>query len=221
VLIEADKRRYGDLLKRHADNPKVISMNRFVGFTGSDSLDVLLRDTPVPKDFDVLSIDIDGNDHHVWNAVSAFVPKIVCIEYNNTIPNEVQFVQAADPRLNQGSSLSALVQLARSKGYDLVCVTFNNAVFVRSEYYSLFKIPDNSPAKLREDLSAVTYLFCGYDGTIMISGKNWIAHHGEIRISPRLRQLPSMFRKYPPNFSRVQEILYKFYWRAARLLGRG
>src|ERR1700733_13278914 len=68
VMIEYDKARYEDLLKRHGKNPKVINLQALVGFTEADGLDLLLARTPIPKDFDVLSIDIDGNDYHTWKS---------------------------------------------------------------------------------------------------------------------------------------------------------
>jgi hypothetical protein len=221
VLIEADRKKYFELSERYADNPKITALNRFVGFGCDDNLDCLLANTPVPRDFDLLSIDIDGNDYHVWGALSRYTPKVVCIEYNCTIATEVDFVQAADRRVNQGASLAALTRLGRHKGYDLVCVSSTNAMFVRSCHFHLFGILDNSPRALREDLSAITHLFCGYDGTLFTVGREFLPHHRGVRIRRRLRQLPTMFRTYPQNFGPVRRLLYKGYWRGARLLGRG
>ena len=56
----------------------------------------LLADTSVPLDFDVLSVDVDGVDFHLWQAVREYRPKVVCIEYNRTIPNEVEFTTSAE-----------------------------------------------------------------------------------------------------------------------------
>ena len=219
VFIEADRNRYADLVQRFSGNKNVISVNTFVGFGANDSLDRILADKPIPEDFDVLSIDIDGNDYHVWNAMSVYTPKIVCIEFNQTIPTEVEFVQPADPQLNQGASLLSLVGLGRRKGYELVCVTHNNAIFVRSAYFPLLGISNNEPRTLREDVSAVTYLFSGYDGRLFVRGREFLGHH-DIRIANRLRQLPKCFRSYPPNFGRLTRWSYKVYRRVTRLLGR-
>src|SRR5207302_7194236 len=105
------------------------------------------------------SIDIDGNDYHVWEKISDYEPKVVCIEFNPTVPAEVDFVQHADPHLKQGASLLALSRLGKAKGYELISVLTSNAFFVKAEYFPRFGIEDNSPQALWEDLSNVTYIF--------------------------------------------------------------
>jgi len=68
VLIEGNARRFQDLLKTYEGNGKVIPINAFVGFEKENGLDLLLEATEIPSDFDLLSIDIDGNDYHFWPA---------------------------------------------------------------------------------------------------------------------------------------------------------
>jgi len=79
VLIEGNSKRFRELLKNFRGNSKVNPINAFVGFEESDGLDSLLKATSVPVDFDLLSIDIDGNDYHVWEAVKHYKPKAVVI----------------------------------------------------------------------------------------------------------------------------------------------
>jgi hypothetical protein len=215
VLIEASSRKFEDLLRRHSKNPKVVAINRTVGFQDHDGLDAILADTAIPVDFDVLSIDIDGNDYHVWNQVSRYRPKVVCIEFNPTIPNEVRFVQPADPTVAQGASLSALADLGRSKGYELVCVLTFNAIFVRSEYFPLFEIEDNRPEVLRADLDLITYFFTGYDGTVFLRGAAWLPWHDLPLEESRLQALPRRLRGYPLDYSPFQRVLFRL-WRSVR-----
>jgi len=211
ILIEANKAKFNALTKNYEHNDKVVAVNQFVGFEQDDSLDQILADTSIPRDFDFLSIDIDGNDYHVWKAVHHYNPKVVIVEFNPTIPTEVDFVQPADPAIQQGSSLSSLTALGNDKGYELVSVLSFNAIFVRREYYPLFQIEDNSPQVLRTDLTAITYLFAGFDGHIFLRGSRRLHWHRMDLKESRFQQLPKFLRNYPGNFSAWQRKLFGFY----------
>src|SRR6266566_395581 len=170
VLIESSRDAFRSLQQRFSSNPKVVTINQAVGLTAENKLDNILKATPVPRDFDFLSIDIDGNDYHVWKSISQYEPKLVCIEFNPTIPTPLKFVQPPDGSLNTGSSIFSLVELGKDKGYEMISVLLFNAFFVKSKYFPLFQIPDNSPEALRTDLSLVTCLCSGFDGTILLRG---------------------------------------------------
>lgn len=191
VLIEGNTRRFQDLLKRFEGNKKVIPINAFVGFEKENGLDSILKTTEMPIDFDLLSIDIDGNDYHVWESVQHYKPKAVVIEFNPTIPNSVEFVQARDMQVTQGSSILSITKLGKLRGYELVATTKTNAIFVDSKYFGLFGIKDNSVRALRTDESSITYIFCGYDGTVFIRGYGkspWEAiyyRESRMQLSPR------------------------------------
>ena len=211
VMIEGSARRFADLKASFKDNPTVLPMHAFVGFTDADGLDSILASTPIPEDFDVLSIDIDGNDYHVWNAVKRYRPRVVVIEYNPTIPTAVDFVQPADMSVNQGASITALDRLARQKGYELVAVTTHNCLFVRRDYFPTFGIADNSPASLRADESLVTYIFNGFDGTVFIRGYGALGWHGIPYREGKMQLLPRMFRKFPDALGPFMKKLVKPY----------
>jgi len=211
VLIECDPERFAALQQKYAGNAKLITLNRMVGYEGPDRLDAILGGTPIPKDFDLLSIDIDGNDYHVWEALTAYRPKVVCIEFNPTIPTEVDFVQPPDPRLNQGASVSALARLAQSKGYELVSVLEFNALFVRAEDFQVFEIDDNRPETLRADLSAITWLFTGFDGRVFLRGRQELPWHGMRMKESRLQVLPSFLQKYPPSYGSLRRRLFQWF----------
>jgi hypothetical protein len=208
VLIEGSKTKFSELQKNYSSKKNVITVNASVGFHENDSLDVILADLPVPCDLDLLSIDVDGNDYHIWKATSKYRPKTICIEFNPTIPTEVSFVQRADSSVNQGASLLSLVELGREKGYELVSVLPCNAFFVDSKYYPLFEIRDNRPETLRKDLSAITYLFSGYDGTICLRGKKHLPWHGLPLRESAIQHLPKLLRKYPDDYSRVENLVF-------------
>jgi len=211
VLIEADPQRFVELRTTYAANPKVIPVKAFVNFSGPDTLDNLLAKTAIPKSFDLLSIDIDGNDYHIWDSLKKFQPRVVVIEFNPTIPADIEFVQPKDMNVTQGSSLAALVTLGTRKGYELVAATFLNAFFVRREDFKRFAITDNSPAALKQT-SAETRLFQLYDGTVVLAGRNRLLWHDITLRQRHVQILPRMFRRHPDNMNPVQSFLFKV-WR--------
>ncbi len=208
VLIEADARKFQDLQNNYRHRDDVMTINRFVGFSETDNLDQILSDTPIAEDFDLLSIDIDGNDYHVWQAMKRYKPKVVVIEFNPTIPTDVRFVQPPDPSVSQGSSLSSLVDLATSKGYELVSVLPFNAFFVRREYYERFQIESNSPHVLRTDSSFVTHLFSGYDGTVFLAGNCRLPWHRMPLKASKVQHLPRYLRTFPSNYNALQRVAF-------------
>lgn len=211
VLIEGSAARFGDLQATFRGNPRVIALNRYVGFTPADGLDAILAATPIPHDFELLSIDIDGNDYHVWKAVTRYRPKVVVIEYNPTIPSAVQFVQPADMRVNQGTSILSMTQLAREKGYELVSATAHNCLFVTKELFPLFGITDNSVLAIRPDESLVTYIFNGFDGTVFVRGYGRLEWHKVPYVESKLQQVPRWLRQFPDTYGPVLRVIAKHY----------
>ncbi len=208
VLIEADIEKFKDLERNYNANADVHPMHGFVGFDQKDNLDTFLAKTEIPKDFDFLSIDIDGNDYHVWAAMREYQPKALVIEYNPTIPNECEFVQAADPNVHQGTSLLSLVKLGKSKGYELVCAMQLNAFFVKREYFDYFGIESNEPRLLRQDLSFITYVYVGYDGELFFTGNKRLPWH-DMEFNPaRLQPLPKSLRQFVDDYSFFQKVQY-------------
>jgi len=211
VLIEGDEKRVADLRRNYATNPKVLPIHRFVTTSGSNRLDAILAQTPIPKNFDFLSIDIDGNDYYIWESLADYRPKLVVVEFNPTIPNEVDFVQDNSPNVNHGCSVAALVRLASTKGYELACVLPFNAFFIKAEYFPLLEIPDNSLNTLRTDKSNITYFFSGYDGTIFIRGNKSLSWIGIPLQESRMQHLPLWLRRYPGNYNYFQKQALKLY----------
>lgn len=209
IFIEGNAEKFKELEANYHGQSRVRNVNAYVGFGDQDGLDAILARHPIPDEFDFLSIDIDGNDFHVWKALSNYRPKVVCIEFNPTIPNEVSFVQQASPSVNQGSSLLALNDLAQSKGYELVCALSYNAIFVARPYFARFGISDNSPSTLRKDLSFITWLFVGYDGSIHIDGARRLQWHGLKLREERMQALPRFLRSYPLDYSRGKKMLFR------------
>lgn len=207
VLIEGSEERFQTLKNNYSKYNNVYPLNGFVGYSEKDNLDTILKTIEIPKDFDFLSIDVDGNDYHIWDAMKKYSPKVVCIEFNPTVPTEVEFVQEANPRVNQGSSLLSLVKLGKEKGYELVSVLPWNAFFVKSEYFPLYEISENSPQQLRKSTELVTHIFSGYDGKIILQGGQKLCWHGVSFNDKNLQILPKFLRTAPFNYGRVRKLL--------------
>lgn len=216
VVIEADPQKFHQLQRTFFNLKRVITKNAWVGIGSEDGLDRLLADTGIPADFDLLSIDVDGMDYHIWDAMQGYRPKIVVIEFNPTIANGFEFVQRADFSVQHGCSVSALVVLGQAKGYELIATTLTNAFFVDRKYFLLFAITDNSVVALRADQSLVTQLFCGYDGTVLLGGNQTLLWHGIRYRTEDVQVLPKFLRKYPDSYGWFGGQLLKLYrrWRA-------
>jgi len=211
VLIEGSTERYLDLKQSFSQNDRITPVNAFVGFSADDGLDQILEKTDLPREFDLLSIDIDGNDFHVWKAVENFDPRIVVIEFNPTIPTAVEFVQEADMSINQGCGIAPLVKLAAGKGYELVCITQCNCIFVKAEYFERFGIEDNSPGALRADETLVTWVFCGYDGKVFVRGHGILPWHGIPYREKKMQQVSYLFRSFQSNYGTTMRWISRQY----------
>lgn len=165
VLIEGSPSKFEELKANYEGNDRVHPILGIVGFErGKDSLDDHLATTPCPLDLDLVSIDIDGADYFVWQSLKRYRPRVVVIEFNPSIPNDVVFVQDKDMAIHQGASLAAMVELGKRKGYELVATTNGNGFFVEESLFPLFGIEDNSVDAMRENV--IGRIFHGYDGTV-------------------------------------------------------
>ncbi len=96
-------------------------------FVTAENVNELFARHGVSERFDLLSIDIDGNDYWVWKALDRFTPRVVVIEYNIFLPLDVSCTIPYDPDHRweeqshyHGASLAALRKLGEAKGYALV-----------------------------------------------------------------------------------------------------
>ena len=75
----------GLLMDGSHENPSIGLAREFVT---AGNVEELFRKYGVPAEFDLLSIDIDGNDYWVWRAIRSYRPRVVVIEYNASLPCE-------------------------------------------------------------------------------------------------------------------------------------
>jgi hypothetical protein len=140
VYIEGEKERFQDLLETVKEHPGIVPICAYVDPlpTSENSLDRILAGTPIPKHFDLLSIDIDSYDLDVWESLSDYSPKIVVIEINSSIPPGI--VWRHSKKLS-GNSFTATCNVALQKGYSLVCHT-GNLIFVSNDSIDKLNLED-------------------------------------------------------------------------------
>lgn len=113
-----------------------------IEFVKPSNIEALLKKYSVPEEFDFLSIDIDGQDFHVWNRIIDYSPRVVSIEMNYHIAPGLDRVMRLDDNYTwdgsewTGASVTALKRLGNRKGYDLVCTCMSDAIFVRNDLTS-------------------------------------------------------------------------------------
>lgn len=114
-------------------------------FLTRETIDSVFLDAGVEGDLGLLSIDVDGVDWFLWDALSVASPRIVVCEYNAlfgpeaavTIPYRPDFdAWRAHPTAQYyGCSIAAIALLGHRKGYSLVAsnTAGNNAFLIRND----------------------------------------------------------------------------------------
>jgi hypothetical protein len=104
----------------------------------AENVNAIFFTAGIPRELDLLSIDIDGNDLWVWKALTSCRPRVVVIEYNPRWGPSKSRTVAYDPERRwdgtnyYGASVLALTRLGAEKGYDLVASTRSNLIFVQA-----------------------------------------------------------------------------------------
>lgn len=147
-----------------------------------DNINELFSMYGVPRNFAVLSIDIDFHDYHVWKAIddSRFRPIIVIVEYNSHIPPLESKTVPYDKSIKWdgysayfGASLLALSRLAMRRQYTLVhCESHGvNAFFVSNE--ALFDEETRHKMNSTDDDAALKMLVSAYFKRPNFYNRNW------------------------------------------------
>ena len=136
VGFEGDERRARRLARAYKNFEGVAARHALVTPANVASL---LKEHGVPREFGVLSLDIDSYDYWVLDAIlKEFRPRIVVTEINEKIPPPVRFVVSYDPhfRLQHhffGYSIASLEDLCARHGYALITLEYNNAFITPRE----------------------------------------------------------------------------------------
>lgn len=153
LWIEGNSQCYNEINKKFAPVIKTGQLKCKEAFITVDNINSLIQENGFMGEIDLLSIDIDGNDYYVWEAIDSIMPRVVIIEYNAKFPPECNWIMAYnaehlwDGSDRQGASLKALEELGQKKGYQLVGTNLNgiNAFFVKRELCkNFFPMPANA-----------------------------------------------------------------------------
>ena len=145
MMLEASSRRTDRLKMRFGP----MGVACLTDWAACENINDLILENGCEGEIDLLSIDIDGNDYWIWEAITACSPRLVIIEYNSLFGPDRAVVVPYDPEFDRhrfaeaaegghyyfGASLQALNQLAEQKGYRLVATEPRgvNAFFLRND----------------------------------------------------------------------------------------
>ena len=127
-------------------------------FIDKDNINDLISRNGISGDIGILSVDIDGNDYWVWEAIDCISPRIVICEYNShfgsknkvSVPYDKSFVrnQKHYSNIYYGASIAAFEYLAIKKGYSLITSNSsgNNVFFVRNDLLKNLKVSSSEEA---------------------------------------------------------------------------
>lgn len=124
-------------------------------FVTRENINALLSERGITGEIDLLSIDIDGNDYWIWDALTVIAPRLVIAEYNSYFGPEKSLVIPYEPEFDRhnykgfyyGASITALSRLAARKGYRLIATEprGHNCYFLRNDVSP--SIPATDPRK--------------------------------------------------------------------------
>jgi hypothetical protein len=127
-------------------------LNAICNIVTKENINDILINSQIEGDIGLLSIDIDGVDYWIWDAIEVISPRIVICEYNSifgdnyeiTVPYRADFDRnkAHYSNLYWGASLSAFCGLAHRKGYGFIGSNQagNNAFFIRNDLTNNFNL---------------------------------------------------------------------------------
>jgi hypothetical protein len=146
-----------------------------------DNVNDLFAKYQVPKDFDFLSIDVDGDDLYIFDALD-YQPSVNLAEYIPGMPNHLPLTVIegfsdwnGKPIVKgksfdyHGSNINAWYTVGKRKGYVLVTTVNVNVVLVREDFANLFFIPT-----FEEIISIPYFNFDGHRYNVQSNAKDHI-----------------------------------------------
>jgi hypothetical protein len=166
ILIEGDEYKTNLLRNNVTAFPEVTIHRAYISDEGENSLDQVLKYMNVPNKIDLISIDVDGNEYHILEAVKVYKPRLIIVEFNPTIPNSIEYVCGKDSRI--GSSALSLYLLAKKMGFHLVACTQTNLFLVATTDFKKMGMDEPSIADIMPS-DNLTYIISSYDGEMFLN----------------------------------------------------
>ena len=170
ILIEGGKSKFSELSKYVNEHHNVTASNTFVKIEGENSLDSILTRHSVPERFDLLSVDIDGDDYYIFKSLKKFTPRVVVIEFNATIPPFMEVVQETGEFF--GASALAILNLAHEKKYRIVTCTETNCILVNDADFHKLGIVEPQLKHIFPE-HALTYIVSALNSQVYLSKRPW------------------------------------------------
>ena len=139
IYIEGDSNKYNKLVYNFNSFDRITCLNKMVGFKDNDNLDLIVDESlHNKKEFDFVSIDVDGLDFFIFENFNKYLPKVVCIEVNaGHSPLYNELIEEKYAKNNIGQSLQIINNAAIKKDYFPLCYT-GNLFLIKNEYKHLF-----------------------------------------------------------------------------------
>lgn len=106
---------------------EIPSIGLYKEFINAGNVNKFFEKYNVPEEFELLAIHVGFNDFHIWNALDEkYKPMVVLIEYNGSIPADIDKVAKyrpfylGDDTDYFGAGILSFARLAEAKGYTLV-----------------------------------------------------------------------------------------------------
>lgn len=111
----------------HVFPPKLVE-----AWISVENVNTLITKNGFVGKIDLLSLDMDGNDYWILNAISSIRPRVIVLEFNDILGKEKALTIPYDPKFvakftkygpsYSGASIKAFTKLMKRKGYRLVGV---------------------------------------------------------------------------------------------------
>lgn len=190
LLVEPDPERFEKLVDNTREFDAELKRS-FVTPKGKTSIGSIAKSVGM-ADIDYMSIDVDGDDYAIFKSLSVR-PRVICVEFNPTIPPHIELHQTAIGDV-MGASLAAFIRLGRSMSYEFIGATYCNAFFVDAELAEPFESYEKDPVVLFSE-TQYAYAVTDFAGRVVLVGQEppWGLRE------PYIKSVVSSHPAFPPT----------------------